>query len=60
MSQLAERSISPIPGSMDLSSGLECLSFRGAKAALVLADGHVIKGYSFGAEVNVAGEVVFK
>jgi hypothetical protein len=60
MAEFRERSISPIPGSMDMSSGMECLTFRGPKASLQLADGSSVQGYSFGAEVNVAGEVVFK
>jgi hypothetical protein len=32
---------------------------HGEEASLVLADGSVHQGYSFGANVSIAGEVVF-
>ncbi|GMI16052.1 hypothetical protein TrLO_g1425 [Triparma laevis f. longispina] len=56
-----KRSVSPIPGSMEVddSSGSDCLQFKGSPGTLHLSDNTSYKGFSFGADKNMAGEVVF-
>ncbi|GMI07648.1 hypothetical protein TrVE_jg13123 [Triparma verrucosa] len=55
-----KRSVSPIPGSMEVDdSSDECLSFKGSPGTLHLSDNTSYRGYSFGADKNMAGEVVF-
>ena len=63
------RAMSPIPGTLAPSPAkkgkhpttvAECLTFRGSKATLHLADGNSFKGFNFGAETDMDGEVVFK
>jgi len=54
------RAISPIPGSMDISSNDDSvLSFKGPPGTLFLDDNTSFKGFSFGADKPMAGEVVF-
>ena len=60
-----KRTISPIPASMNACTmtaddAETNLSFKGTPGTLHLQNDSEMRGYSFGAESNMAGEVVFK